>query len=537
MSSLGALPALDVAKMPDPLDSAGKLMGLQGMMQQQQLGKIQIAQAQKAQQDQAALGQLMIKHAGNLDKVIADAPSSGVQPKTIIDLQQHNLEVKKNTLAYVSQMGAEAGRQADLMAGAHDAVTKAPPEQKAAVYQGQLQALKQQGIDTSQMPPDYPGDDQFKFLGAVVQGHKQQVEDALKQSDMAKNTAQAGKDNAQAGLAATEQRQKDLQSAASMLGGATSSLDYGQKLGGLAPGIASQFPHPGDWTPESKDAILNVGMTPHEQASVPVDRTEMKDWLQKNPGKGPADFMTYKASLVPKLNFNLGMQAANSMSDPALDNAAEKYWTSGVLPAGGRGPAVMAQNQKIMNRAAELHSGESIVEGSAAWKANQASLVGLQKNLDAVSAFENTAKKNLDLLVTVGKKVVDSGSPWINSPLRSIGQQGLGSEELSALNAARQVAVNEVAKVTSSPGLAGQLSDTARKEVEAFLPQSATLKQTVRVAEILTQDMANRHQSYQQQIDDIHTRLKGGKASSDSSTPQVTHKYNPATGKIEAVSQ
>lgn len=199
MAVLSALPALDIKQPESPIDSYSKVLGVQNQIQQakmnliqQQTGQVQLDQAKKAQADQAALGQLMIKHAGNLDKVIADAPSAGVQPKTIIDLQQHNLEVKKNTLAYVSQAGAEAGRQADLMAGAHDAVVNAKPEDKAQAYQNQMFGLQKQGVDVSGMPAQYPGDDQFKMIGAFVQGHKQQVDDALKTSEIGKNTAQAG---------------------------------------------------------------------------------------------------------------------------------------------------------------------------------------------------------------------------------------------------------------------------------------------------------------------------------------------------------
>lgn len=56
-----------------------------------------------------------------------------------------------------------------------------------------------------------------------------------------------------------------------------------------------------------------------------VDRQEMADWLGKNPGKGPADFMAYKAKLVPQFNFNLqGGGAANApkADDPLVQAVA-----------------------------------------------------------------------------------------------------------------------------------------------------------------------------------------------------------------------
>jgi hypothetical protein len=167
---------------------------------------------------------------------------------------------------------------------------------------------------------------------------------------------------------------------------------------------------------------------------------------------------------------------------------------------------------------------------ASAYKANQSSLTGLVKNRDAVTAFESTAGKNLDLLLGQAGKIVDSGSPWINQPLRSVDQKGLGSEDLAAYNAARQVAINEVAKVTSNPALSGNLTDSARHEVEAFIPADATLAQTYRVAKILKQDMANRHQSYNDQIADISSRIgrggvvndQGPRPATPSTPPRVT---------------
>ena len=85
-----------------------------------------------------------------------------------------------------------------------------------------------------------------------------------------------------------------------------------------------------------------------------------------------------------------------------------------------------------------------------------------------------------------------------------------GSADLAAFNTARQVAINEIAKVTSSPGLSGTLSDSARHEVEAFIPENATLAQVLAVAKTLRADMKNRHESLDEQIRAIQKRIGGG---------------------------
>jgi hypothetical protein len=185
---------------------------------------------------------------------------------------------------------------------------------------------------------------------------------------------------------------------------------------------------------------------------------------------------------------------------------------------------------RIINRAAELYPNLDVASNRADYDANKASLTALQKSRDSIVAFENTAKKNLDIFLSQARRIVDTGSPWINQPLRSVNRAGLGSADQLAFDAARRVAVNEIAKVTSNPNLTGQLSDSARHEVESFIPENATLEQIFRVADVLKRDMENRKISLDEQIRGIRERLgerPGGGDTSDQSREQ----YSPSTGQ------
>jgi hypothetical protein len=196
MSSM-PLPALHVNPPQDIGEGMQRILAMKGMMQQQQMQGVDLQQKQLQLKDQQALRGLFVKHSGDLDKVIQDAPMAGVSPQTIQQLQLHNVDVKTKTADLVAKQGDNAVKQADLMQGAHDAVTNAPAEQRAAEYTRQVQGLQKMGVDVSQMPPQYPGDDEFKLVGALVKGHKQQVEDAFKAAETAKNTAQGGEAIAQ----------------------------------------------------------------------------------------------------------------------------------------------------------------------------------------------------------------------------------------------------------------------------------------------------------------------------------------------------
>jgi hypothetical protein len=205
------------------------------------------------------------------------------------------------------------------------------------------------------------------------------------------------------------------------------------------------------------------------------------------------------------------------LTPAGVDIAAQNFVKTGTLPALGMGDKTT--RQQIINRAAELSPGLDLASAKADYAANTDSLKGLQKQRDAIGAFEQTASKNIDVFLDTAGKVVDTGSPFINRLAREASGQLLGSENQAAYDAARQVAVNEVAKITSNPTLAGTLSDAARKEVEGFNPASATLGQTVRVMRILKQDMQNRTGALDDQIAGIKARIAKGTPTAPSATP------------------
>ena len=211
-----------------------------------------------------------------------------------------------------------------------------------------------------------------------------------------------------------------------------------------------------------------------------------------------------------------GSQAADitHLTPSGLDMAALNYRKTGVMPPLGMGDR--STRQQIINRASELTpadmqrieaGGADLAMNRADYKADSGSLTKLTAQRNAITSFENTAKKNIDVFLTTAGKVVDTGSPMANSLARAVSGKMLGSPDQAAYDAARQVAINEVAKIITNPNLAGTLSDAARHEVEAFNPANATLKQSVQVMRLLKQDMDNRTRSLDDQIKEIRGRI------------------------------
>jgi hypothetical protein len=235
---------------------------------------------------------------------------------------------------------------------------------------------------------------------------------------------------------------------------------------------------------------------------------------------------------IAKASGGSGRNSDIALTPEGLAAAATQYANTGQMPALGMGNATA--RAQIINEAAKMYPKLNPAANAAEYSANKNSLSATQKMRDAVVSFENTALKNWDQFERTVKPIVDSGSPILNIPLRAINQKGLGSPELLAFNAARQVAINEIAKVVSNPTMAGQLSDTARKEVEAFVPENATIAQIFAVGKILKTDMANRKQS----LDDIIADQKGrlgivgrGAASTQTSVVKIRDPKTGRTGK------
>jgi hypothetical protein len=266
------LPALDVKpiQQPDPMGDVSKLLAMKSMMGQQQVQQQQLQadqlENQQRQMDldsQKALQKAYKDANGDPDKTETLAAQYGAKPTALLDWRKAVTAQKLQALDLYTKQGDVAKQQADLIMGAHDTVAAAAD--KPTAYQQQLQALQARGVDTSRMPQQYPGDDTFKEMGLIVRTHTQLLDEAAK-------LAQTGKENAQAGEAdaATDKARQESQ--------------WYQAHGG-APGV-------------------------------PIEAQQQADWLSKNPGKSPADYVVWKAKNSPTMLMQGSFGQAN---DPMID--------------------------------------------------------------------------------------------------------------------------------------------------------------------------------------------------------------------------
>lgn len=483
------LPALDVkpAQSPDVMGDVSKLMMLRQMMNQNTSQQQEQQIRQQQIQDQQATTSAMKNWDGkDYDALSKSILENGGSANAAQNASLHGLNIKKQVSDIAAQDATTGSKNLETFIGTHKAVgdaleplvdPKIVPDdqlhQKAADTVNQLRQGKVIGDAEAQQAMGVIQNTQdptalrtaIDTIAKTSMGAKAIAEQHKAEAETTKDTAQGTE-----ATAAAEQKRTESQ--------------WYQQHGG-APGV-------------------------------PVEAQQQADWLKKNPGKGPSDFAIAMKKIVPAYQFNL---QSGLLNDQAKDMAAENYYQTGQLPAGARSPAIISS---IINRAAELHPGGNLAGNKAAFEANKSSLTSLQKNFDQVTAFENTAGKNLDVFLGTAKKVIDSGSPWINRPLRVVDASGLGDADQAAFNAARVTAVTEIAKVLNSSNASGVLSDSARHEVEGLIGPNASLKQIVSAANILKRDMGNRHEAYQMQIGDIQKRMGPPSQTSDQKTDSTT---------------
>ena len=266
---------------------------------------------------------------------------------------------------------------------------------------------------------------------------------------------------------------------------------------------------------------------------VPVEAQQQADWMKKNPGKGPSDYKLWTLKNSPSAMI-MGPQF--QQNDPGLDMAANNYRQTGQLPAGyTRSPGTTTQ---IIRRAADLDAqagGSGIAANKAILTSYKDSLNKLQTNFNQVQAFEGTAEKNMDLLAQTAKAIPDLGARFANIPARMISASMIGTENMAKFHTALYTAQTEAAKVLNSANATGVLSDSARHELQSVIDGNAPLPAILGSLGTLKQEFNNRTQSYQQQIGDLQTRIRGGGGAQSGDQQQTQSAVAPPAGATHIV--
>lgn len=307
-----------------------------------------------------------------------------------------------------------------------------------------------------------------------------------------------------------------------------------QQMQMQAPLHAAQAQHAAAQAAELRQKVQNEG--PQEalggQSPSVFERLTKRSEVPKF-SVNPATGGLYNARTGKSVEGGGGGGGLPGLTPQALDQIAEQFHTTGQLPPTGMGAAGLLMRKAIINRAAELHPDANLAGNKAGFKADSGSLTKAQAQADSIEAFENTALKNLDNFLQIGKQISDTGIPIANKPIRAIADSLGGSPAQAQFNAARHVAIQEISKVLGGAVSGGAVTEGQRHEVEGLMRGDATLDQLNAVAQTLRQDMANRKASVSAQIGAIRGRMGGQPAAPAAAEGPKRRKYNPATGALE----
>jgi hypothetical protein len=422
------LPALHVnTEQPSPLALYAQLQQIRNAQSQNQTQQLQqTALSQENQQralqlqDAQTLRSLAPNHVtkdadGNVtgfdtQGLIKEAASKGVNPATLNQMQNQYAESVKNLAA-----ASEATRNNEIAKNKAayevlEGVRSADPAQRASVLQQALPNLQKLGVDTTKLAqPGLPLDD--KSLDSFEAGlgmHQQSLTDAKTQAE-------------------TDKAKQDAIKAIQETSASKATEEHTRML--TAQGG-------------------------------PVDQRVMADWLAKNPGKSPADFAKWHASLNPmaQIMAQFGTGGAKApLSDTVIDALAApgaKLKLADVIPM--RAP--LAVKQAAVNQILEKYPNYSTADYDIE--------KGVMKSATSGAIAMNLT--NFNTAIEHAKQLQEDANALDNANLQTYNKIGnrlnveLGKDAVTNFNVVKNALAGEMSKVFKG----GQATDAEIKAVE-----------------------------------------------------------------------
>jgi hypothetical protein len=217
---------------------------------------------------------------------------------------------------------------------------------------------------------------------------------------------------------------------------------------------------------------------------------------------------------------------------------------------GSRDPQAKAAMDKVRERYPDYrgsrYAGEAAADkiiATADPRAISNAISGLEKQSAGITAFENTARKNGQVLIGLADKVDTTGIPVIERWIRAGRNAVKGDPDVSDFNLQYRLYTAEVAKIITNPNLTGVLTDTARKEVSDALSPNASAQQIRSAVKLLEKDFDNRSEAIAETKAALHKKLGAGRPGAPPAAPEpppaapAAKEFtgrtatNPATGK------
>jgi len=190
-----------------------------------------------------------------------------------------------------------------------------------------------------------------------------------------------------------------------------------------------------------------------------------------------------------------GASGSGGVVFPPLDEAALDQFAHAAV----KDPNVLSRMSKrdpnyvrLMNRMATLYPDHPYAESWAQYKGDVAAGVDNAKTVARIRPYERMLGKNAQIVLDAMDKIPDSEVMGVNAFTRGLGRQ-LGSAEIAQFDQALNAFSNEAARIlVSGPTLAGMLTDSARRDLQAVHSGNFSKKQLAAVIKITEAEATNR---------------------------------------------
>jgi hypothetical protein len=208
------------------------------------------------------------------------------------------------------------------------------------------------------------------------------------------------------------------------------------------------------------------------------------------------------------------------LTPEAKEQAARSYNATGKVPS-------MYKDHKsrveIMNLGASLalKDGQSLASmpgRQQEFKANSSALTQNTKDLTAIGPYNEMLEMNANIAIDLAKKAIATNSKLANRPINWIRQNAGDNPYVAEFLAQTQIVSTEAARVLNNPRLVGQLTDSARHEMQSVINGDMPLQSFTRVLQRMQADGRNRVTAMEHEHVSLIKKLSGdssGRASTN----------------------
>jgi hypothetical protein len=198
------------------------------------------------------------------------------------------------------------------------------------------------------------------------------------------------------------------------------------------------------------------------------------------PGSSPASSESIQDQIAM---YRKGIPRAQIVS--GYSAAAQQQWNAVTRGAFAQ---IMEENPTLTrNEAAQL-----LVAGQQGFKATSNALGQVTKDLAAIRPYKDMLDQNANIAISLSKQAIKGNSALANKPINWVKQNMGDNPDTNEYLAQIAIVQTEAARVLSNPRLVGQLSDSARHEMQELVNGNMPLESTERVLNRIKQDGTNR---------------------------------------------